>query len=42
MIRLGGPVYAKQDDPAAFARAHKEQGYRAAYCPGVKLGDLNA
>ena len=40
MIRLGGPIFGvKQDDPAAFARAHKEQGYRAAYCPGVKIGD---
>jgi sugar phosphate isomerase/epimerase len=40
MIRLGGhglPV--APDDPAAFARAHRDFGYRAAYCPPVEIGD---
>jgi sugar phosphate isomerase/epimerase len=40
MIRLGGhglPV--KSDDPFAFARAHRDFGYGAAYCPPVRLAD---
>lgn len=40
MIRLGGhglPV--GPDDPVAFARAHRDFGYRAAYCPPVEIGD---
>ena len=40
MIRLGGhglPV--SSDDPYAFARAHVDFGYGAAYCPPVKLAD---
>lgn len=40
MIRLGGhglPV--APDDPAALARAHRDFGYRAAYCPPVEIGD---
>lgn len=40
MIRLGGhglPVAS--DDPYAFARAHVDFGYGAAYCPPVKLAD---
>jgi sugar phosphate isomerase/epimerase len=39
-IRLGGhglPV--PPDDPVAFARAHRDFGYRAAYCPPVEVGD---
>jgi len=39
MIRLGGPVDAKSNDPAEIARAHKAAGYRAAYCPNVSLND---
>lgn len=39
MIRLGGPVFTKDEDPRAIARAHKEAGYRAAYCPAVELHD---
>ena len=38
-IRLGGPSYAKADDPEAFALAHRKLGYRAAYCPAVPLAD---
>jgi sugar phosphate isomerase/epimerase len=39
-VRLGGhglPVGS--DDPAAFARAHREFGYRAGYVPEVSLAD---
>ena len=38
-LRLGGPSYAKTDDPDELARAHRQLGYRAAYCPGVSLKD---
>lgn len=40
MIRLGGhglPI--DSDDPFAFARAHRDFGYGAAYCPPVALAD---
>ena len=40
MIRLGGhglPIGS--DDPFAFARAHREFGYAAAYCPPVSIDD---
>ena len=40
-IRLGGPAFAKTDDPEALALAHRELGYRAAYCPGVSLKDTD-
>jgi sugar phosphate isomerase/epimerase len=38
-IRLGAPVDAGSDDPEALALAHRKLGYRAAYCPDVKLAD---
>jgi sugar phosphate isomerase/epimerase len=38
-VRLGGPVFDKTEDPEELARAHRKLGYRAAYCPGVKLDD---
>ncbi len=38
-VRLGGPVFARTDDPEELARAHVKQGYRAAYCPGISLSD---
>ena len=38
-VRLGGPVFHGQDDPAELARAHRELGYRAAFCPRVSLDD---
>ena len=38
-IRLGAPVFEKTDDPEALALAHRKLGYRAAYCPDVKLED---
>jgi sugar phosphate isomerase/epimerase len=40
-IRLGGPIFAKTNDPDALALAHRELGYRAAYCPGVSLKDTD-
>jgi len=40
-IRLGGPSYAKADDPENLALAHRKLGYRAAYCPGVALKDTD-
>jgi len=38
-IRLGGPIFLKNDDPSALAREHRRLGYSAAYCPEAKLGD---
>jgi len=38
-LRLGGPAFAKVDDPEELALAHRKLGYRAAYCPKVTLGD---
>jgi sugar phosphate isomerase/epimerase len=38
-IRLGGPVFGKHDDPRELARAHRELGYTAAYCPDAKIED---
>jgi len=38
-IRLGGPVFLKNDDPAELAREHRRLGYSAAYCPNLKLED---
>ena len=32
-MRLGGPVFYQGNDPEAFALAHVEKGYKAAYCP---------
>jgi len=38
-IRLGGPSFAKTEDPEELALAHRQLGYRAAYCPNVQLTD---
>lgn len=38
-IRLGGPSFAKPDDPEQLALAHRKLGYRAAYCPNIPLSD---
>lgn len=38
-VRLGGPVFNAPADPEGLALAHKKIGYRAAYCPGVQLGE---
>jgi sugar phosphate isomerase/epimerase len=40
-IRLGGPAFAKTNDPAELAQAHRLLGYRAAYCPGIALSDTS-
>jgi len=36
-LRLGAPVFNAPEDPEALARAHRQLGYRAAYCPSVTL-----
>jgi sugar phosphate isomerase/epimerase len=38
-LRLGGPTFAKTQDPEELARAHRKLGYRAAYCPNVDSKD---
>lgn len=38
-IRLGAPVFESPQDPDALAKAHRDLGYRAAYCPQVDLND---
>jgi sugar phosphate isomerase/epimerase len=38
-IRLGAPVSVPGGDPDALARAHRAKGYRAAYCPDLRLDD---
>jgi sugar phosphate isomerase/epimerase len=38
-IRLGGTIFSSSHDPLELARAHREMGYRAAYCPGVSLDE---
>ena len=40
-MRLGAPIFLDSRDPEAFARAHRAEGYRAAYCPGwLTIADL--
>jgi sugar phosphate isomerase/epimerase len=38
-IRLGGPIFLKDDDPRELAREHRKLGYGAAYCPEAKVDD---
>lgn len=38
-VRLGGPIFAKTDDPDELALAHRKLGYGAAYCPNLNLKD---
>jgi sugar phosphate isomerase/epimerase len=38
-VRLGGPVFNAPADPVALAKAHRDLGYAAAYCPNVSLED---
>jgi sugar phosphate isomerase/epimerase len=38
-VRLGAPVFNAPADPEELALAHRKLGYRAAYCPGVSLGE---
>ena len=39
LLRFGGPVFLKSDDPAQLAREHRRLGYSAAYCPAAKAAD---
>ncbi len=38
-LRLGAPVSVPGGDPDALARAHRAKGYRAGYCPDIRLDD---
>jgi sugar phosphate isomerase/epimerase len=38
-IRLGAPVSVPGDDSDALARGHRAKGYRAGYCPAIRLDD---
>ena len=38
-VRLGGPIIEQSDDPGRLAEAHRRLGYRAAFCPAIKLDD---
>lgn len=38
-IRLGAPIFKGPRDPEELALAHRKLGYRAAYCPAVKLDE---
>lgn len=38
-LRLGGKCHTKTEDPDELARAHRQLGYSAAYCPNVPLND---
>jgi sugar phosphate isomerase/epimerase len=38
-VRLGGPVFLRSEDPEELARAHRQLGYAAAYCPALPLND---
>jgi sugar phosphate isomerase/epimerase len=40
-VRLGGPVFKAPADPDGLARAHRELGYRAAYCPNIPLTETD-
>jgi sugar phosphate isomerase/epimerase len=38
-LRLGAPAWSHDDDPEVQARACREKGCRAAYCPDIPLAD---
>jgi sugar phosphate isomerase/epimerase len=38
-LRLGAPVSLPGGDPEVLAKAHRAKGYRAAYCPSLRLDD---
>ena len=40
-MRLGGPIFAKTDNPESWAAAVAAAGYRAAYCPVAPDADSN-
>src|SRR5215472_2183999 len=37
LVRLGGPIFLKSNDPAELAREHRRLGYSAAYCPPADI-----
>ncbi len=39
VLRLGAPLSVVGADPEALARAHRAKGYRAAYCPEIRIDD---
>jgi sugar phosphate isomerase/epimerase len=39
MLRLGGPVFLKTEDPVLLAREHRRLEYGAAYAPHVSIND---
>lgn len=39
LLRLGGPVFLKSDDPVELAREHRRLGYSAAYVPKLAIGE---
>jgi sugar phosphate isomerase/epimerase len=41
-LRLGAPIWSTDDDPEVLARAHRDKGYRAGYCPDIPLDDIDA
>jgi sugar phosphate isomerase/epimerase len=38
-MRLGAPIFTKTADPIAWARAHRDAGYSAAYAPDGQIDD---
>lgn len=40
-LRLGAPAFPKSQDPEELARAHRDLGYRAAYCPKVEISETD-
>jgi sugar phosphate isomerase/epimerase len=40
-MRLGAPVSAKTEDPEELARAHRALGYRAAFCPQMRVEETD-
>ena len=40
-VRVGGPVFVRTQDPEELVAAHRTLGYRAAYCPDVKVHDAD-
>ena len=41
LLRLGGPVFLKSEDPDELAREHRRLRYSAAYVPSVDLEDTD-
>src|SRR3954451_23493588 len=40
-IRLGGPIFLQSEDLEALAREHRRLGYGAAYCPALRITDVD-